>query len=137
MARTGVAVGRRRNWPPQRPHRRRTQRPRTFLGKLWKLLTRQLPFALGYVINAPQALVMLADKVPSDARWWQECAPHCWKPGHFFLFPAEVCAEVPPCKSGRQVPSLARTSSEELSPAGPAEVTPTRTQDTISRERNA
>lgn len=110
--------------------------PRTFLGKLWKLLTGQRQFAHGYVINAPQALVLLAEKAPSAALWWRECAPHCWQPGQVFLFPAEVCVEVLRHKADRQVPSAARTSSDAFSPAGPTEVTPARTQDTISRERN-
>jgi len=108
----------------------------TFLGKLLKLLTGQRRFAHGYVINAPQALVLLAEKAPSAALWWRECAPHCWQPGQVFLFPAEVCVEVLSRKADRQVPSPVQTSSEKFSPAGPAEVTPARTQDTISGERN-
>jgi hypothetical protein len=108
----------------------------TFLGKLFKLLTGQRRFAHGYVINAPQALVLLAEKAPSAALWWREHAPHCWQSGQVFLFPAEVCVEVVSRKPGRQVPSPARTPSEAFSPAGPAEVTPTRTPDMGSREGN-
>ncbi|HEY7154683.1 MAG TPA: hypothetical protein VH575_12045 [Gemmataceae bacterium] len=108
---------------------------RTFLERLFKLLMGQRVLWHGYVINGPQALVLLAEKAPSAARWWRECAPHCWQPGHLFLFPAEVCVEVFTPKSGRLVTSPAQTPSEDFSPAGPVEVTAARSQDRVSRER--
>ena len=95
--------------------------PRTFLGKLWKLLTGQRSYKFGYVIDAPQALVLLAEKVPPAARWWRECAPHCWNPGSLFIFPADVCAEVSTRESGRELPLPARPSSEQIYPIGSVE----------------
>jgi hypothetical protein len=95
---------------------------RTVLGKLFQLLTGRRRYARGYRIDAPQALVLLAEKAPSAARWWRERAPHCWQPGQVFLFHAEVCAEVPAREPG-QPPAPARTDSGEFSPAGPAELT--------------
>jgi hypothetical protein len=95
---------------------------RTPLAILVKLLTGQRQYQHGYVIDAPQALVLLADKAPWAAQWWRDCAPHCWEPGRKFLFPAEVCAPVAGGAIGR--PSApARTSSEEIFAAGRAEVT--------------
>jgi hypothetical protein len=88
---------------------------RTPLAILVKLLTGQRRYQHGYVIDAPQALVLLAEKAPRAARWWRECAPHCWEPGQKFLFPAEVCAPV--------AGGAARARSEEFFSAGPVEVT--------------
>jgi len=88
--------------------------PRTFLGKLLKLLTGQRQHFYGYIIDAAQALVLLAERAPSAALWWRECAPHCWQPGHLFLFPAEVCAEIAPRKAGRPRSSLTQAPSEQL-----------------------
>jgi hypothetical protein len=67
---------------------------RSWLGMLLRRLTGQTPWQLGYVIDAPQALVLLAQKDPDAAMWWREHAPHCWQPGARFLFHAEVCAEI-------------------------------------------
>lgn len=96
---------------------------RTFLGKLLKLLSGQRQYSHGYVIDAPQALVLLAEKAPSAALWWRERAPHCWQPGQVFLFSAEVCAEVATRSPGRRAPSPTRNPSEEFYSAGPDEVT--------------
>jgi hypothetical protein len=95
---------------------------RTFLGKLFKLLTGRRRYQYGYVIDAPQALVLLADKAPWAARWWREHAPHCWEPGHRFLFAAEVCAEVA-AQAIHQFPPLPRDQAEGFFPAPPREVT--------------
>ena len=96
---------------------------RTFLGRLLKLLTGQRQYSHGYVIDAPQALVLLAEQSPSAALWWRERAPHCWQPGQVFLFPAEVCAEVSTRYPGRRAPFPTRNPSEEFYPASRDEVT--------------
>jgi hypothetical protein len=96
---------------------------RTFLGRLLKLLTGQRRYSHGYVIDAPQALVLLAEKAPSAALWWREHAPHCWQPGQVFLFPVEACVEVGSRPLGRRATSPTRTPSEDIYPAGPDEVT--------------
>jgi hypothetical protein len=97
--------------------------PRTFLGKLFKLLTGQRQYAHGYAIEAPQALVLLAEKAPWAAQWWRKHVPHCWQPGQVFLFHAEVCAEVATRKPGQQPPARTQTPSEEFFSAGSAEIT--------------
>jgi hypothetical protein len=96
--------------------------PRTFLGKLFKLLAGRRQYSYGYVIDAPQALVLLAEKAPWAAQWWRECAPHCWQPGSKFVFAAEACAAVGPGATGWP-PALARTPSERFFPAPAREVT--------------
>jgi hypothetical protein len=95
---------------------------RTFLGKLFNLLTGQRRYAHGYVIDAPQALVLLAEKSPRAALWWREHAPHCWQPGQVFLFHPEVCAELPSRKP-TQKPSPGSRPAEEVLPPS-AQVTP-------------
>jgi hypothetical protein len=67
---------------------------RSFVGRLLKRLLGLTRWQHGYVIDAPQALMLLAQKSPDAAMWWREHAPHCWQPGAKFLFHAEVCAEV-------------------------------------------
>jgi hypothetical protein len=96
---------------------------RTFLGKLFNLLTGRRRYAYGYRIDAPQALLLLAEKSPGAAQWWRECAPHCWQPGHVFLFPAEACAEVAAWGPGLPPPDPAAPPSEGVFPAGSPEVT--------------
>jgi hypothetical protein len=96
--------------------------PRTFLGKLLAALTGRTGHSYGYVIDAPQALVLLAEKSPRAARWWREHAPHCWEPGSKFVFPADCCAEIDRAMvvgptASRQAPS------EDFYPAAPGEVT--------------
>jgi hypothetical protein len=44
-----------------------------------------------YVIDAPAALALLAARDPEAAAWWREHAPDCLKPGHHFVFAADVC----------------------------------------------
>jgi hypothetical protein len=87
--------------------------PRTLLGKLLTRLTGRLKPHFGYVIDAPQALVLLAEKAPWAAQWWREHAPHCWEPGYLFVFSAEVCAEVAYGATG-QPPALPQTWSEDF-----------------------
>lgn len=98
--------------------------PRTLFGKLWRLLSGEWLLARGYVIDAPQALMLLAEKAPSAARWWRECAPHCWKPGFLFVFHAEVCVEVPTLRSDWAGSSFVHRPLEEFYPARPVELTP-------------
>jgi hypothetical protein len=93
---------------------------RTFWGKLFKLLTGQRRYGHGYVVDAAQALVLLAERAPWAAQWWRECAPHCWQPGFLFLFPAACCAEA--AQAWPAVPG--RVSSAAFFPAPAAEVTP-------------
>jgi hypothetical protein len=96
--------------------------PRTFLGKLFAALSGRTRLRHGYVIEAPQALVLLAEKAPWAARWWRECAPHCWQPGYKFVFPAECCVEVGSYADGR-LAAHGQGPSDEFFPAAPAEVT--------------
>src|SRR5206468_2869648 len=78
----------------------------------------------GYVIDAPQALVLLAEKASWAAQWWRECAPHTWNPGYKFVFTADVCAEVADDQVGPPpVPVEPGPRSEGFCPAGPVEVT--------------
>jgi hypothetical protein len=84
--------------------------PRTFLGKLFSALMGRTRWRYGYIIDAPQALVLLAEKAPWAAQWWRECAPHCWQPGYRFVFPAEGCVEIDSRAAGRG-------GSEEFFPA--------------------
>jgi hypothetical protein len=67
--------------------------PRSLLGRVAALLTGRAERKYGYIIDAPQALVLLAEKAPWAAQWWRECAAHCWQPGYRFMFPAEVCED--------------------------------------------
>jgi len=84
--------------------------PRTLLGKLVALLTGQAKQSWGYVIDAPQALTLLAEAAPWAARWWREHVPHAWEPGYRFLFSAAVCAE----EGG----ATGRSSARARGPAG-------------------
>lgn len=68
--------------------------PRTFLGALMALLRGRWQTFRGYLVDAPQALLLLAEKAPGAAQWWRECAPQFWQPGRTFLFPAQVCEAV-------------------------------------------
>ena len=67
--------------------------PRTLLGKLFARLTGQTRQEWGYVVDAPQALMLLAAAAPWAARWWREHVPHAWEPGYRFVFYAAVCDE--------------------------------------------
>ena len=96
--------------------------PRTFFGQLFALLTGRSCQEYGYVIDAHQALVLLAEKAPWAAQWWRECAPHAVEPGRNFIFAAEVCAKAGGGSTGPPT-GPARTPSEEFFPGGPAEVT--------------
>lgn len=96
--------------------------PRTVLASLAALLTGRRVYVRGYVVDARQALVLLAERAPWAAQWWRECAPHWWLPGRKFLFAEEACAEVAGDAAAR--PSAAgRVPSERFFPA-PTEVTP-------------
>jgi hypothetical protein len=106
--------------------------PRTFLGKLLKLLTGRRRYVRGDVVDAPQALTLLAEREPRAALWWREHAPHCWQPGARFIFKAEVCVEVTGAV-GRPA-SSGRIASTEFFSAGPSEVT--RDSDRRSRHRS-
>jgi hypothetical protein len=110
--------------------------PRSFLGILLGLLTGRMQPAYGYIIDAPQALVLLAEKSPWAAQWWRECAPHCWELHYRFIFPAEVCTEVAGPAHGRPhvPPDL---PSEELSftPPPEADWDPTPGTPGVQKER--
>jgi hypothetical protein len=96
--------------------------PRTFLGSLLAQLASLNRQEYGYVVDAAQALALLAECAPWAAQWWRECAPHSVAPGRRFIFVAEVCAEVG--ATWREPAHLSRrASSQEFYPAGPAEVT--------------
>jgi hypothetical protein len=105
--------------------------PRTFLGKLFALVLGQSGQHYGYVIDAPQALMLLAEKAPWAAQWWRACAPHCWEPGYKFVFPAEGCAEVGRDEVGR-LAAPGQVPSEEFFPAASPEVTGKPTRETAS-----
>ena len=101
--------------------------PRTLFGQLLKLLTGRRRYAYGYVIDAPQALTLLVEHAPEAARWWRRRhTPHCWEPGRRFLFPAEVCDELPRPTAGR-APAPPRAASDAIAPADPLDVTRDRT----------
>jgi hypothetical protein len=104
--------------------------PRTFLGRLLARLARQTRQEYGYVIDAPQALFLLAGKAPRAAQWWRAFAPHCWRPGYKFVFRAEVCAKVRNSGPGEPPAAPARAGPEEFFPVGPAEVTQGPTRET-------
>jgi hypothetical protein len=96
--------------------------PRSFLGKLFAWLSGRTRRAYGYVIDAPQALVLLAEKAPWAAQWWRERAPHCWSPGHRFVFHAETCEELTR-RPSRRLPTRGPAPSEGILPAGSPDVT--------------
>jgi hypothetical protein len=96
--------------------------PRTFLAKLVAALTGRTGHSYGYVIDAPQALVLLAEKSPRAARWWRDYAPHCWQPGSKFVFAEECCVEIDRSEVGRPADE-GQVASEDFYPAAPPEVT--------------
>jgi hypothetical protein len=105
--------------------------PRTFLAKLLAELVGRPALEHGYVIDAPEALDVLAHKAPWAAQWWRECAPHCWEPGHRFVFAAELCEEVSGAATRRPAgPAHARP--EGFFATGSSGVTPNLTQQTSS-----
>jgi hypothetical protein len=67
--------------------------PKTLLGSLWRLLTGRYTWTYGYVVNARQALEILAQKAPEAAKWWEENTPY-WQQGRKFVFHGEVCEEL-------------------------------------------
>jgi hypothetical protein len=46
--------------------------PRTLVGSLWRLLTRQYTWEYGYVVDAARAIQILAHVAPEAAAWWQK-----------------------------------------------------------------
>jgi hypothetical protein len=108
--------------------------PRTFFGQLLALLTGRSCQAYGYVIDAHQALVLLAEKAPWAAQWWRESAPHAVEPGRRFIFAAEVCERAGRLRTAPPR-GPARTPSDEFFPGGPADVTRNRKPPDPGRER--
>jgi hypothetical protein len=99
--------------------------PRTFVGTLLAQLTGRSRQERGYVIDARQALALLAAKAPWAAQWWRERAPHCWQAGRRFLFAAQVCVEV---GDGPTDEPPARARSEAIFAAGPRPTVPSSEQ---------
>jgi hypothetical protein len=67
--------------------------PYSFLTSLRGALTRR--WVRAYLVHTSRALALLAEKDPEAVRWWRERRPALWKPGRKFIFPREVCAELP------------------------------------------
>ena len=61
-----------------------------FLARLFGGVRRER----GYLVDAHQAVELLAVHAPDAARWWRECAPRAVEPGSIFVFHSEVCQEV-------------------------------------------
>jgi hypothetical protein len=47
-----------------------------------------------YIVDAPRAVELLAEKVPWAAKWWREHSPQWCQAGSTFTFPAEVCQAI-------------------------------------------
>jgi hypothetical protein len=93
--------------------RRPSPQARALLARVRARLEGRTRTEFGFVIDAPRALLRLADKAPWAAQWWRERAPHTWKAGHTFVFPADVCADVSAELAGPPVPR-ARAPAEAV-----------------------
>jgi hypothetical protein len=49
---------------------------------------------IGYVVDAPAAIAILAERHPDAAAWWSTNAPRFLRPGHTFVFRAQACEEI-------------------------------------------
>jgi hypothetical protein len=66
--------------------------PKTLLQAFWHLLTGRFVRQHVYIIDALEAIEILADHAPDAAEWWEGSA--YVQPGRKFAFPAEVCEEL-------------------------------------------
>jgi hypothetical protein len=66
---------------------------RSFRASLWSAVTQR--WVRGYLVHAPRALALLAEKDPTAVRWWRDASPSAWKPGRKFTFPRDLCVEIP------------------------------------------
>jgi hypothetical protein len=67
--------------------------PRGFFSQLLHLLLGWTKPERGYVVEAAQAVWLLASQAPEAAAWWHVHAPHVLRPGFRFVFPAWCCRE--------------------------------------------
>jgi hypothetical protein len=68
--------------------------PRSYLGHLWRVLTRHSPRAMQYVVPVDCALEILEETSPEAAAWWEEHTPHLVGCGKSFGFAVDVCEEI-------------------------------------------
>ena len=69
--------------------------PRSAIGQWFALLLGRGQRETGYIVEADQAVELLAAKSPQAAAWWREHAA-CWiAPGRQLLFSADACEEIP------------------------------------------
>jgi len=69
-------------------------RPKTVFGELVAILIGKTERQSGYIVDAAQAVEILAAHSPDAAKWWRENAPLSIRRGKRFLFATEVCQEV-------------------------------------------
>jgi hypothetical protein len=65
--------------------------PKTWLGQMLGCLTGQAFPATGYLVDAAQAVEMLAWTRPDAATWWRENGGGLIRPGRSFVFDAPAC----------------------------------------------
>ena len=68
--------------------------PRGFFGTLWRLLVDPPPTSWAYIVDADEAIDILAEADSEAAAWWEDNAPHLLGRGRKFGFAEEVCEEV-------------------------------------------
>jgi hypothetical protein len=69
-------------------------RPKTWIGSFFAQVTGRTQREQGYIVNAYQAVEILATHSPAIANWWRENAASAISPGMYLLFPAENCQQV-------------------------------------------
>lgn len=69
--------------------------PRSFLGQWIAYFPGRGHTETGYIIDADQAVELLAAKSPQAAAWWREHAAGWIAPGRQLLFSADECEEIP------------------------------------------
>jgi hypothetical protein len=65
--------------------------PRTWLARLWWLLSGGGWEERGYAVRARLAVTLLAEHAPEAAAWWREHAGHVLGPDQLFIFHTHVC----------------------------------------------
>jgi hypothetical protein len=65
--------------------------PKSRLGRFWAALTRATENIDGYIVNAKQAVDLLATTNPAAADWWRTNAPHVLDGRQAFMFDSAAC----------------------------------------------
>ncbi len=70
--------------------------PSSLLGQLWHLRRGKTERRYGFVVNAKEAIGLLALENEDAARWWIETKPGALNPAQVLMFDATCCRPIDP-----------------------------------------